>query len=90
MKHSWAKTVGLILTPFRFTGLLPFSVTGETQVPPINNVLDPPAKRAAKAAPASDQSAYMEHLEKLAASGGNGVDLSKMSREEIRARLFGD
>jgi hypothetical protein len=90
MEHTWAKVVGLLLTPFRITGLLPCSVTGETQVPPIHNVLDPPAKKAAKAAREKDQRAYLEHLERLAASGGHGVDLSKMSPAEIRARLFGN
>lgn len=89
MEHGRAKLVGLLLTPLRITGLLPRSVTGETQVPQPHNVLTP-AKSATKAARATDQSTYLEHLEKLAASGGHGVDLSKMSREEIRARLFGD
>ena len=90
MEHSRAKAVGPLLTPFRFKGLLAKGATGETKVPPIHNVLEHSAPKAAKAVSAPRDSAYLEHLEKLAASGGHGVDLSKLSREEIRARLFGD
>lgn len=49
-------------------------------------LLDRPAKKASK----TEQKSYLEHLNKLAAAGGHGVNLAKMSLNEIRSRLFGD
>ncbi len=48
--------------------------------------------RPIKAAPRSSQTQDedLDRLQRLAASGRRGVDLSKLSREEIRAHLFGD
>lgn len=52
------------------------------------------ARKAEKPRPvhrtAPQRDADIDRLQGLAASGRAGVDLSKLSRDEIRAHLFGD
>jgi hypothetical protein len=83
MEHSRAKVVGLLLTPFRISGLFRSRVTGETQVPPIHTL--EPTVKGPKAASAKPEHDDLARLLKLAAAGHKGIDLGALSDEELDA-----
>lgn len=87
MEHSLAKFVR-ILTPFGFGSLFPQGRTGESKLAD-HKLLDPPARDTGKPGKTRKDGAYLARLEQLANAGGYGVDLSKLSDAQIRARLLG-
>ena len=54
------------------------------------NLAEAPSRRDTRGADAPQRDEDLDRLVKLADSGRQGINLAKLSRKEIRARLFGD